>query len=119
MAELMLHFEASSDTDLAAAAAALQASLKETAGIESVETFPQKYQSLGPAEVLGVIHVATSVVHDATLFLTAAAGFLTAWEKVKQHFPGVGKPKLEVGTKEVAADQLTAEDHAELASDLH
>jgi hypothetical protein len=38
---------------------------------------------------------------------------------VKQHFPGVAKPKLEVGTKEVPADQLTPEDHAELASDLH
>jgi hypothetical protein len=118
MAELMLHFEASADTDLAAAAAALQASLRETQGVESAEAYPQKYQSVGPAEVLGVIQVATSVVKDSALLLTAVAGLLTAWEKVKEQFPGVRKPKLEVGLKEIPADQLTPEHQLELASDL-
>ncbi|HWF47006.1 MAG TPA: hypothetical protein VG168_08375 [Bryobacteraceae bacterium] len=117
MAELMLHFEASADTDLAAAAAALQSNLAETVGVESAATFPQKYQSIGPAEVLGVIQVATDVVKDSALFLTAVAGLLTAWEKVKVHFPGLGAPKLEVGLKEVPASQVTQEHQEELASE--
>lgn len=118
MAELMLHFEASADTDLAAAAAALQASLADTAEIESAKAFPQKYQSIGPAEILGVVQVATEVVKDSALFLTAVAGLLTAWEKVKSHFPGLSAPKLEIGLKEVPADQVTIEHQEELASDL-
>lgn len=87
MAELMLHFEASADTDLAAAAAALQSSLTETAGVESAETFPQKYQSVGPAEILGVIQVATEVVKDSTLFLTAVAGLLRPGTRSRATFP--------------------------------
>jgi hypothetical protein len=117
MAELILHFEASAETDLVAAAAALQASLTEAEGVESAEAFPQKYQSVGPAEVLGVIHIATEVVKDSTLFLTAVAGVLTAWEKVKGHFPGLSAPKVEVGLKEVPADQVTQEHQEELASE--
>jgi hypothetical protein len=119
MAELILHFEASADTDLTAAASALQASLTEAAGVESAETFPQKYQSIGPAEVLGVIQVATEVVKDSTLFLTAVAGLLTAWDKVKGHFPGLSAPRVEVGLKEVPADRLTSEHQEELASEFH
>jgi hypothetical protein len=38
MEELTLHFEASAGTDLAAAAAALQASVTGTAGVESATT---------------------------------------------------------------------------------
>lgn len=117
MAELILHFEASADTDLDAAAAALQASLTGVSGVESAEAFPQTYQSVGPAEVLGVIQVATSVVKDTTLLLTAVAGLMAAWEKVESHFPGLKKPRVEVGLKEVPADQLTPQHQSELASE--
>lgn len=116
MAELMLHFEASAGTDLDAAAAALQKGLAGISGVESAETSPQKYQSIGPAEVLSAIQVGTSVVQNATLFLTALAGLYEAWQKVKPMFPGLHAPKVEVGLKQIPVDQLTPEHRAELAS---
>jgi hypothetical protein len=117
MAELTLHFEASAGTDIDAAAAALQQSFTGMAGVESVDTSPQRFQSIGPAEVLSVIQVATSVVQSTTLFLTALAGLYAAWEKVKPMFPGLQAPKVEVGLKQIPIDQLTPEHRAELAEE--
>jgi hypothetical protein len=114
MAELTLHFEAGTGTDLDAAAVALQKSLAGITGVESAETIPQRYQSIGPAEVLSVIQVATSVAQNATLFLTALAGLYAAWEKVKPMFPGLHAPKVEVGLKQIPIDQLTPEHRADL-----
>ncbi len=115
MAELTLHFEASTGTNLDAAAAALQKSLTEITGVESAETNPQKFQSIGPAEILSVIQVATSVAQNASVFLTALASLLAAWEKLKPMFPGLHAPKVEVGLKQIPIDQLTPEHRAELA----
>jgi hypothetical protein len=117
MAELTLHFEASAGTDLDAAAAALQQSVTGISGVESADTSPQRYQSIGPAEVVSVIQVATSVAQNATVFLTALAGLYAAWEKVKPMFPGLQAPKVEVGLKQIPIDQLTPEHRAELAGE--
>jgi hypothetical protein len=117
MAELTLHFEASTETDLDAAAAALQKSVTGISGVESADTSPQRYQSIGPAEVVSVIQVATSVAQNATVFLTALAGLYAAWEKVKPMFPGLKAPKVEVGLKQIPIDQLTPEHRAELAGE--
>lgn len=117
MAELTLHFEASAGTDVDAAAAALQTNLAGISGVESAETIPQKFQSIGPAEVLSVIQVATAVAQNATVFLTALAGLYAAWEKVKPMFPGLQAPRVEVGLKQIPVDQLTPEHRAALASE--
>jgi hypothetical protein len=115
MAELTLHFEASAGTDLDAAAAELQKALTGVTGVESADTIPQSYQAIGPAEVLSVIQVATSVAQNATVFLTALAGLYAAWGKVKVMFPGLHAPEVEVGLKQIPIDQLTPEHRAELA----
>ena len=117
MAELTFHFEASTGTDFDAAAAALQQSVTGISGVESADTGPQRYQSIGPAEVVSVIQVATSVAQNATVFLTALAGLYAAWEKVKPMFPGLQAPKVEVGLKQIPIDQLTPEHRAELAGE--
>lgn len=116
MAELTLHFEANPGTDVDAAAAALQSNLTTIAGVESAETTPQKFQAIGPAEVLSVIQVATSIAQNATVFLTTLAGLYAAWERVKPMFPGLSAPKVEVGLKQVPIDQLTPEHRTELAN---
>jgi hypothetical protein len=117
MAELTLHFEASPGTDLDAAAIAMQKSLSDLTGVASADTSAQKYQAIGPAEVLSVIQIATSVAQNATLFLTALAGLYGAWEKVKPMFPGLHAPTVEVGLKRIPIDQLTPEHRAELAAE--
>jgi hypothetical protein len=114
MAELTLHFEASQGTDLAAAAAALQASLAETKGVESATARPQKFQAIGPSEILSVIQVATSVAQSSAVFLTAVASLYAAWEKLKATFPGLQAPKVEVGLKQIPIDELTADHLAEM-----
>lgn len=116
MPELTLHFEAGGGTDLEAAAAELQKNLTAIAGVESADTAPQRYQAIGPAEVVSVIQVATSVVQSTTVFLTALAGLYGAWQKVKPMFPGLQAPKVEVGLKQIPIDQLTPEHRAELAA---
>jgi hypothetical protein len=115
MPELTLHFEASGDTDLSAAAAALQAELTKTETVESAKTRPQKYQSIGPAEILSVIQVATSVAQSSAALLTALAAVYAAWEKLRPAFPGLKAPAVEVGLKQVPVKEVTAEHAGELA----
>lgn len=93
MPELILHFEASGDTDLSAAAAALEAELTRAASLESAKTRPQKYQSVGPAEILSVIQVATSVAQSTAGLLTALATVYAAWENFGPLFPGLRHPQ--------------------------
>jgi hypothetical protein len=114
MAKLTLHFEASEGTDLEAAAAALQANLAATEGVDSVKTRPQKYQSIGPSEILSVIQIATTVAQTSATFLTSIAALYAAWEKVKVLFPGIHAPKVEVGLDEVPIDKLTPEHLAQM-----
>ncbi len=116
MPELTLHFEASEGTDLEAAAAALQKELAAVPAVESVETTPQRFQAIGPAEVLGVIQVTTSVVQSSAALLTAVAGLCAAWEKLKPYFPGLKRPTVEVGLRQVPATEFTEKDGKELAS---
>ena len=118
MPELRLHFKAGEGADLEAAAAALQKNLTEVRGVESADTRPQRFQSIGPAEIVSVIHVATSLVQNATLLLTALAGFHAAWEKLKPAHPGVEAPKAEVGLELVPVKQITPEHQKELVEEL-
>ena len=117
MAELTLHFEAAAGTDIDAACAELKKNLEGIAGVESADTNPQRFQAIGPAEVLSVIQVATSVAQSGAAFLTALAALYTAWEKLKPMFPGLHAPKVEVGLKQIPIDQLTPAQRAELASE--
>jgi hypothetical protein len=114
MEELTLHFEASAGTDLAAAAAALQASVTGTAGVESATTRPQKFQAIDVAEIISVIQVATVVAHNSAALLSALGSLYTAWEMLKTKFPGLHAPKVEVGLKQIPIDQLTPEHLAEM-----
>ncbi len=116
MPELTLHFEASGDTDLNAAAAALQTELAKTESVQSATARPQKYQSIGPAEVLSVIQVATTVAQSTAGLLTALAAVYTAWEKLRPMFPGLKAPSVEVGLKQIPVNQVTAEHAEELES---
>lgn len=111
MAELTLHFEAADGTDIEAAAAALQAELENTEGVASARTRPQRYQSIGPAEVMSMVQVATQGIQTVTMLLTSIAAFYTAWEKVRAKFPGLKSPTVEVGLEKVPVNQVT-EAHA-------
>lgn len=115
MPELTLHFEASGDTDLSAAAAALQSELTRTESVESAKTRPQTYQSIGPAEVLSVIQVATSVAQSTAGLLTALAAVYAAWEKLRPMFPGLKAPAVEVGLKQIPVNAVTPAHAEELA----
>jgi hypothetical protein len=112
MAELTLHFEAGEGTDIDAAAAALQAELAKTQDVAMARTRPQRYQSIGPAEVMSVIQLATQGVQTVTMLLTSLTALYTAWEKVRQTFPGLKPPTVEVGLDKVPVKQVT-EAHAE------
>ncbi|HLI84081.1 MAG TPA: hypothetical protein VKV17_09210 [Bryobacteraceae bacterium] len=116
MVELTLHFEAGTGTDIDAAAEALQRNLAKIPEIEFAHTEPQRFQAAGPSEVISTIQVATTIVQNATAFLTALGALYAAWEKVKPMFPGLHPPKVEVGLKQVPVNQLTPEHRAELAA---
>lgn len=111
MAELTLHFEAADGTDMDAAAAALQAELGKAEGVASAHTRPQRYQAIGPAEVMSMIQVATQGVQQVTMLLTALAALYTAWENVRKKFPGLKPPTVEVGLEKVPVNKVT-EAHA-------
>ena len=100
-----------------AAAAALQAELEETQGVASARTRPQKYQSIGPAEVMSMVQVATQGIQTVTMLLTSLAALYTAWEKVKTKFPGLKQPTVEVGLEKVPVNRVTEAHVKELMED--
>jgi hypothetical protein len=116
MPELTLHFEASPGTDLGAAAAELKKNLGAIDGVESASTKPQRFQAVGPAEVISVIKVATTIAQNSAEFLTALAALYAAWQKVKPMFPGLHAPTLEVGLKKIPIDQVNADHRADSLS---
>jgi hypothetical protein len=117
MAELTLHFEAAEGTDIEAAAAALQAELSKTQGVASAHTRAQRYQSIGPAEVMSIVQVTTQGVQLATALLTSLGALYAAWENLKTKFPGLKPPTVEVGLDKVPVNQVTGAHAKELAED--
>jgi hypothetical protein len=117
MAELTLHFEAADGTDMEAAAAALQVELEKTQGVTSAHTRPQRYQSIGPAEVMSMVQVATQGIQTVTMLLTSLAALYTAWENVKAKFPGLKPPTVEVGLEKVPVNKVTEAHAKELVED--
>jgi hypothetical protein len=117
MAELTLHFETSPGTDLTAAAAELQKNIAGVKGVESASSTPQRFQAVGPSEILSVIKFATELAQSTAAFLAAITAVYAAWQKAKVIFPGLRPPTVEVGLKKIPIDQVTAEHVAELASD--
>jgi hypothetical protein len=114
MAELTLHFETTQGTDMETAAVDLKNSLGSVAGVESADTTPQRFQAIGPAEILSVIAIATTVIQSTSTLLKAVGDLHDAWAKVAAKFPGLHKPTVEVGMKKVPIDQLTDKDVSEL-----
>lgn len=107
MAELTLHFEAAPGTDLNAAAAELQREIVRVKGVEGADTKPQRFQSISAQEVLTVIQLATSYAKNTAEFLAAIAALHEAWKKLRDAFPGLHAPLVEVGLKQVPIDQVT------------
>ena len=108
MAELTLHFEAAPGTDLNAAAVELHRLIANVKGVETADTKPQRFQSIDAQEVLTVIQLATTFAKNATEFLGALAAVHAAWKKLRDLFPGLQAPLVEVGLKQVPIDQVTA-----------
>ncbi len=117
MAELTLHFEVVPGTDLNAAALELQRAIVNVKGVESADTKPQRFQSVSAQEVLTIIQFTTSFVENTAELLTAVAALHEAWKKVREIFPGLNAPLVEVGLKQVPIDEITAAHVKEIASD--
>lgn len=107
MAELTLHFEAAPGTDLNAATAELQRAVVQVKGVEAADSKPQRFQSISAQEVLSVIQLASTFVQNTAEFMTAVVSLHEAWKKVREIFPGLSTPLVEVGLKQVPIDQLT------------
>jgi hypothetical protein len=114
MAELTLHFETAQGTDMETAAADLKQSLAGVSGVESADAIPQRFQAIGPAEILSVIAIATTVIQSTSTLLKAVSELHEAWAKVAAKFPGLHKPTIEMGMKKVPIDQLTDKDCEQL-----
>lgn len=107
MAELTLHFEAAPGTDLNAAATELQRAILNVKGVEGADTKPQRFQSIDAQEVLTVVQLATSYLQNTAEFLAAIAAVHEAWKKLRETFPGLQIPHVEVGLKQVPIDQVS------------
>jgi|GEM_PF-2033734 len=107
MAELTLHFEAAPGTDLNAVTAELQRAIVQVKGVETADSKPQRFQSISAQEVLSVIQLATTYLQNTAEFMAAVIALHEAWKKVRETFPGLSTPLVEVGLKQVAIDQLT------------
>ena len=114
MSELTLHFEATPDTDLAAAAAEVRQQFANVGGVAAVRADPQRFQGVSASEILSVIKVGTEIAQSAAGLLTALAGVWAAYEKLRARFPGLRPPTVEIGLKKVPVDAVTEEDAAQL-----
>ena len=117
MTKLTLHFESSPGTDLDGAAVELQKNIAAVNGVESADATPQRFQSVGTAEILSVIKVATEVAQSTAALLGALAAVYKAWKSLTGKFPGLSKPTIEVGLKKVPIDQVTSEQAARIVSE--
>ncbi|HEY9155517.1 MAG TPA: hypothetical protein VIM69_10320 [Opitutaceae bacterium] len=108
MAELTLHFEAAPGTDLNAAALELQRAIVRVNGVEAADAKPQRFQSIDAQEVLTVVQLATSYLKNTAEFLGAISAVYEAWKKLREAFPGLHMPHVEVGLKQVPIDQVTS-----------
>jgi hypothetical protein len=117
MTKLTLHFESAPGTDLDAAAVELQKNIAAVNGVESANATPQRFQSVGTAEILSVIKVATEVAQSTAALLGALAAVYAAWKSLAEKFPGLRKPTIEVGLKKVPIDQVTPEQAARVVSE--
>lgn len=107
MAELTLHFEAAPGTDLKAAAAELQRTIAQLKGIETADTKPQRFRSVEEQEVLTIVQLETSYARNTAEFLTAIAALHEAWKNLRENFPGLQAPQIEVGLNQVPLDRVT------------
>jgi hypothetical protein len=114
MPKLTLHFEASQGTDLESAAADLEAHFAELAGVETAEARPQRFQSVGPAEILAVVSFVAAMAQNTATLVKAIQELREAWQRAKAKFPGLHPPTVEVGLRNVPIDQLQAADLAQL-----
>jgi hypothetical protein len=117
MAKLTLHFETAPGIDLDEAAVELQKSMAAVNGVESANSSPQRFQSVGAAEILSVIKVATEVAQSTAGLLGALAAVYAAWRTLTEKFPGLRKPTIEVGLKKIPIDQVTAEQATRIVSE--
>jgi len=114
MQPLTLHFEAPPETDLDAVAAEIKAAMSGQETAEVVEANPQRFQALGAGEIIALIALLPSIPQGIAALPKAIEEVEKAWKKVKDKFPGVRPPMVEVGLRNVPIDQLQQEDFEEL-----
>jgi hypothetical protein len=117
MAELTLHFQAAPGTDLEAVADDIKAQLAGVSGAEAVEAKPQEFQAVGPAEVLAIVTFVATMAKNVATIAKAVQDLAEAWKKLREKFPGLHPPTVEVGLRSVPIDQITVTDFQELIED--
>jgi hypothetical protein len=85
--------------------------------VQSATAKPQRFQGIGPAEILAGIKFATDLAQDTSGLLLALAVVYAAWQKAKVLFPGLRPPTVEVGLQKIPVDQVTAEHVEKINSD--
>jgi hypothetical protein len=114
MDPLTLHFEVEPGTDLDAAAAAFRASIAGNGSVEVQEVNPQRFQAIGPGEIIAIIALLPSIPQGIAAIPGAIKAIQDAWAKIKPKHPGLHTPSVEVGLRNVPIDELREEDLQEM-----
>ena len=109
MPEIVLHFDAGTDAE--AVAAQLQARANALPGVTSAQA--EAYPKRGAPEIILILTTATAVLTAGTGTLVALKSFIEAAKGVGDAL-GLGKLRVEVGTKQVEPAALTQEHASEI-----
>ena len=114
MAELLLHFELADGTEAAPTAQALEQGLARLPGVSEAEALPDETRLTG-LEIVGAISAAVVILRKGRELVTELNALLPELRKMVKGVKGLKNAFVEVGSKRVPIDQLTAAHLEQLA----
>lgn len=116
MPDLVIHFEAEQAADLNSVADALGAKASELPDVKRAEARPEHLRVTGVMEVLLIMSVTTELIKNAGAMEDALKRLIDSTTQLAKSL-GLGKPRAEIGMRQVPHDKLTPEDLREWAEE--
>jgi hypothetical protein len=113
MPKMILYFSPPEGTTPESASADIQSELAAVGYVESARAEPLRTQAV--LEIIAFLTIATKVVVTSTAFLEAVSKLVEVWKKLRDKFPTLPAPELEIGLRRVPIDQITNQDAEEAA----
>jgi hypothetical protein len=118
MANLTLHLRTDEGLDPANLTASIQKELESLPEVQSANLDAEHYRSIGPAEIVAGISLATVAIKSAAEAVQAITKFVAAVQELVKAGKGLHEAVVDVGMRRVPVAELTQADIEKLAAKL-